>query len=105
MERYAWKATIKDGTENEYIRRHSELWAELAAVLKEAGIRNYSIWLNGNELFGYYECAQGIRHAAAVQAGSPVVERWNNYMADILVMETDPLTGAQPMLQEVFYFS
>jgi L-rhamnose mutarotase len=33
-----------------------------------------------------------------------VVERWNEYMKDILIMEMDPETGAQPQLKKVFSF-
>ena len=56
MEKYAWKATLKDGMKEEYIRRHNEIWPALVELLKSAGIENYSIWLCGHELFGYYEC-------------------------------------------------
>ncbi|HHV32586.1 L-rhamnose mutarotase [Caproiciproducens sp. LBM24188] len=103
MERYAWKATVKEGKLEEYTRRHKEIWPEMVEVLKQAGICNYSIWNVGNELFGYYECEKGADYAAKVQAESPVVDKWNEYMKDVMVMEMDPVTGAQPMLREVFY--
>jgi L-rhamnose mutarotase len=73
-------------------------------VLREAGICNYTIWNVGNQLFGYYECKYGVEHAAKVQRESPVVEEWNRYMSDILIMEMDPETGAQPKLKQVFSF-
>ena len=103
MERYAWKAVLKNGKKDEYIRRHKEIWREMVEVLKSAGIENYSIWLGGNELFGYYECNKGIEYAAKVQAESPVVDKWNEYMKDVMTMELDKTTGAQPLLTEVFY--
>ena len=56
----------------------------------------------GNDLFGYYECEKGRDYAARVQAESPVVARWNRYMEDVMVMEMDPETGAQPLMTEVF---
>lgn len=102
MERYAWKATVKEGMLEEYVRRHNEIWPELTEVLRQAGIRNYTIWNCGSELFGYYECEKGADYAAAVQAGSPVVDRWNDYMKDVMVMEMDPVTGAQPRLTQEF---
>ena len=102
MEKYAWKAVIKDGMTEEYIRRHNEIWPELVEVLKSAGIQDYSIWNVGNELFGYYECTKGIEVAASVQAGSEVVDRWNEYMKDVMIMEMDPETGAQPKLTQIF---
>jgi L-rhamnose mutarotase len=105
MERYAWKAIVKDGCLEEYIKRHDEIWPEMLELLKKAGICNYSIWNVGNELFGYYECEKGIEYAAKVQRESPVVDRWNEYMKDILIMEMDPETGAQPQLKKVFSFN
>ena len=102
MERYAWKATVKEGMLEEYVRRHNEIWPELTEVLRQAGIRNYTIWNCGSELFGFYECEKGADYAAAVQAGSPVVDRWNDYMKDVMVMEMAPVTGAQPRLTQVF---
>ncbi len=71
-------------------------------VLREAGIENYTIFESDNELFGYYECEKGADYAAKIQAESPVVARWNEYMKDILVMKMDPRTGAQPLLEQVF---
>ena len=101
MERYAWKATVLPGKLEEYVRRHDAIWQEMKDVLREAGIRNYTIWNVGNELFGYYEC-DSVEEAARVQAQSPIVDRWNEYMKDVMVMEMDPETGAQPQLREVF---
>ena len=76
----------------EYTRRHNEIWPELVELLKAAGICNYTIWNVGNELFGYYECEKGVDFAAKTQADSPIV----------MIMEMDPVTGAQPKLTCVF---
>lgn len=103
MERYAWKATVKEGMLEEYIRRHDQLWPELTALLNEAGIHNYTIWNVGDTLFGYYESDLGNDYAARVQAQSPIVDKWNEYMKDVMVMELDPQTGAQPLMRQVFY--
>lgn len=104
MERYAWKATVKPGRLAEYIHRHQLIWPEMKQVLYEAGVRNYTIWNVGDELFGYYETALGNAFAAKVQADSPVVAKWNAYMKDVMEMEMDPVTGAQPILRQVFFF-
>lgn len=104
MEKYAWKARIVPGSLDEYKRRHDAIWDEMKQVLADAGIVNYTIWNVGDELFGYYECEMGIEYAARVQRESLVVEKWNEYMKDILIMELDPITGAQPKLTKVFSF-
>ncbi len=102
MEKYAWSGRIADGMKAEYIKRHNEIWPELVETLKSAGIKNYTIWNVGDTLFGYYECEKGIDFATQVQKNSPVVAKWNEYMEGVLIMEMDPVTGAQPMLEKVF---
>lgn len=89
MERYAWKAAVLPGKLEEYKRRHDNIWPEMKAVLAAAGIRNYTIWNVGEELFGYYECGS-VAEAARIQAESPVVDRWNEYMKDVMKMDMDP---------------
>lgn len=103
MERYAWKAAVLPGKLEEYKRRHDNIWPEMKEVLAAAGIRNYTIWNVGEELFGYYECGS-VAEAARIQAESPVVDRWNEYMKDVMKMEMDPVTGAQPLMEQVFFF-
>ena len=101
MERFAWKGRIKEGMQSEYKRRHDEIWPEMIQLLKSAGIKNYTIW-SGRDVFGYYECEQGIAFAEKTQAESPIVDKWNEYMDDVLELVMDPVTGAQPKLQMMF---
>ena len=103
MDRYAWKAILKPGMKEEYKRRHDEIWPEMVELLKNAGIKNYTIWNVGDELFGYYECEKGLDYAAKVQAESPIVDRWNEYMKDVMDMPLDPDTGVQPKLERMFF--
>ena len=103
MDRYAWKAMLKPGMKEEYKRRHDAIWPEMVALLKAAGIRNYTIWNVGDELFGYYECEKGLDYAASVQAESPIVAKWNHYMEDVMTMPLDPDTGVQPKLERMFF--
>jgi L-rhamnose mutarotase len=102
MERFAWKARVLPGKLDEYIRRHDEIWPEMTEVLNRAGVHNYTIWNVGDTLFGYYEC-ESVAYAAKVQAESPVVDRWNEYMKDVMEMEMDPETGTSVMLRQVFF--
>ena len=102
MEKYAWCGKVNPGCLEEYRRRHDEIWPELSALLKEAGIKNYTIWTDGNLLFGYYECEKGVDYAAKMQKDSPIVAKWDEYMKDVMTMPKDPITGAQPLLNCVF---
>lgn len=103
MERYCWKAKIKPGKKEEYILRHNNIWPEMVKLLKDAGIVNYSIWISGDDVIGYYECEKGVEFATKTQANSEIVDKWNEYMKDVMDMDMDPSTGAQPHLEEVFY--
>ena len=104
MEKYAWRGKIVPGMQEEYKKRHDNIRSEMKEVLADAGIANYHIRMQGEELFGYYECEKGVEYAAKVQAESSVVKKWDEYMKDILIMEKDPVTGAQPLLTQVFSF-
>ena len=42
MERFAWKGRIRPGMQEEYKRRHDQIWPEMLALLKEAYHRPYS---------------------------------------------------------------
>lgn len=84
MEKVVWRATVREGMKEEYIRRHDEIWPEMVQTLKEAGVCNYTIWMDGNELFGYYECEKGAQYALAFQAQSEVVRRWDKSMDPIM---------------------
>ena len=102
MERFAWRGRIKAGKVDEYKKRHDEIWPEMKQLLKDAGICNYTIWRDGLGLFGYYECEKGVAFAEKTQAQSPIVDRWNEYMQDVLDLVMDPVTGAQPKMEQVF---
>lgn len=88
MEKHTWRATLRKGMREEYIRRHDEIWQEMVETLKEAGICNYTIWLDGDDLFGYYECEKGVDFALKYQSESPVVARWNETMEPIMQMKS-----------------
>lgn len=54
-------------------------------------------------MFGYFECEKGVAFAEKHQAESPIVDKWNEYMQDVMTMVMDSKTGAQPKMKEVFY--
>lgn len=97
------KAESKKEKKEEYVRRHNEIWQKMKEALKEAGISNYSIWYINDELFGYHECEKGVAYAAQMQANSSIGAKRDAYMKDILIMDRDPVTGAQPLLEQIFY--
>ena len=88
MEEIAFTMKLKPGVEAEYQRRHDEVWPELSAALTDAGIRDYSIYLDRatGTLFAVQKRLPG--HTTDTLPGLPVMQRWWVYMADL--METNP---------------
>jgi L-rhamnose mutarotase len=91
MDRYAWVLEVRPGYEEEYRRRHEEIWPEMIEALRSAGIRNYSIFRHGLTLFGYFE-TDDLRSTQAYLASSETNERWSEWMAPIMRVEVDPST-------------
>lgn len=89
-----WKRTpfrmqLKPGMADEYRRRHDDLWPELAALLHDAGIRDYHIFLDPqtNALFATLKLtADNTRESLPAH---PVMRRWWDHMADIMDVEPD----------------
>jgi L-rhamnose mutarotase len=85
MEKYAFKMQLHPGQKAEYIRRHNDIWPELSALLKDAGIHDYSIHLDEetDTLFGVLWRRDG--HSMADLPRHPLMQKWWAYMADIMV--------------------
>jgi len=102
VKRYGFKMKLYPGFREEYRKRHNEIWPELVRLLKETGVGNYSIWLDGetNTLFAYQE--QKGESSSQDLGTTEIVQKWWKYMADI--METNPDNSPISIpLEEVFY--
>jgi L-rhamnose mutarotase len=102
MTRIAFKMQLFKGFEEEYKKRHDEIWPELKMLLKETGISDYSIFLDEstNSLFGVLKA--GDPKLLNNLPAHPVMQRWWKYMGDI--MESNPDNSpVQTPLKEVFY--
>jgi L-rhamnose mutarotase len=92
MAHYAWVLEVRPGYEEEYKKRHDEIWPEMLETLKKAGIRNYSIFRHGLTLFGYFETDDLKKTIAALQK-DPVDARWSDWMDHIMKVEVDKQIG------------
>lgn len=102
MHRVAFRMKLFPGKAAEYKRRHDELWPELKTLLKDAGISEYSIFLDEetNSLFAVLNVMDP-KDLDSLPA-QEVMQKWWKYMADI--METnDDYSPVSISLQEVFY--
>jgi L-rhamnose mutarotase len=101
MERIGFRMRLRPGAEAEYVRRHAAVWPELLADLSAAGAANYSIFLDGEDLFGYLEVADFDAFRAQM-AGSEADARWQPQMAPLIDPMRDP-DGFHHRMREVFH--
>ncbi|MFC4211218.1 L-rhamnose mutarotase [Pedobacter lithocola] len=102
MVRIAFKMKLFTGYEEEYKRRHTEIWPELISLLTETGISDYSIFFDEttNDLFGVLkvENPELMNNLPA----QPIMQKWWAYMGDIMESNDDNSPVSIP-LKEVFY--
>ena len=98
-ERSAFVLRIRPGRVDDYVEAHRSVWPEMLDALRRAGIRNYSIFRAGNEVFGYFE-ADDIASAGRYLDAQDVNRRWQDHMAELLE-ERVPDAGP-PSLEEIF---
>ena len=53
--RYAMAVRLKDEKRDFYIKNHSNVWPEVISELKKVKVKNYSIFLKDDFMFGYLE--------------------------------------------------
>ncbi|CCH53216.1 L-rhamnose 1-epimerase [Fibrisoma limi BUZ 3] len=102
MEEIAFTMKLRPGVEAEYKRRHDEIWPELSAALADAGIRDYSIYLDRSSgtLFAVQKRLEG--HRADDLPMLSIMQRWWAYMADLMDTNPDNSPVVQP-LERVFH--
>lgn len=101
MIRVAFRMQVQPGKLDEYIEQHKAVWPELLADLTVAGYRNYSIFNDGLDLFGYFEC-DDYEVANAHMAASDANRRWQAFMRNFLESAPDPDKGPLTMMTEIF---
>ena len=102
MQRIGFVMRLLPGAEAKYRQRHANVWPEMLAELKAAGASNYSIFLDGERLFGYLE-VEDLGRFQRHMAASAVNARWQADMGVLIDPLTDPTTGFHRQLDEVFH--
>lgn len=84
-----FKMKLYPGMEEEYKKRHNELWDEMKDMIQEHGGKNYSIFLDRdtNMLFGYIEIEDEEKWKKG--ADTAINRKWWHYMADIMETNED----------------
>lgn len=84
-----FKMKLYPGMEEEYKKRHNELWDEMKDMIHEHGGKNYSIFLDRdtNMLYGYIEIEDEEKWKKGAETA--VNRKWWHYMADIMETNED----------------
>ncbi|MDR2793494.1 MAG: L-rhamnose mutarotase [Treponema sp.] len=102
MRRNAFAMRLKPGCGKEYKKRHDEIWPELKAELRKAGVSDYSIYLDGKTgtLFAFQYLADDATDGELPK--NDIVRKWWRMMKDIMDVNPDESPISDP-LEEMFH--
>jgi len=102
MKRHAFKMKLKPGVVAEYKKRHDEIWPELSLAIRDAGISDYSIFLDEETLTLFAVQKQADDNTAADLPNHPIVKKWWANMAPLMEVNPDNSPRCDD-LKEVFH--
>ena len=90
------------GQAREYRKRHDVIFPELSKALKDAGVSDYSIWLDPESY--YLNCLLTRADILSLDylSDSDIMKRWWAHMADVMATDADNVP-VQIGLKRVFY--
>jgi L-rhamnose mutarotase len=100
--RVALHTRVRPDRVDDYENAHRAVPAELADAIRAAGVRSWTIWRSGTELFHLIDVADYPRMLAELE-GSPVNAAWQARMAPLLDVPHDySAAGAEAGLPVVW---
>lgn len=107
MRRFGQALGIRPECIEEYRRDHANIWPEIAQAIRVSGIRNYSIYLLGEQLFAYYEYVgpeEEYEARMATLAEAPRMREWWDRMEPMQVPDPKRKDGSWwSDMEEVFH--
>ncbi len=109
MAKIGFRLKVKEGRQEEYIKAHQNVFPQLLEEVRSSGIHNYSIFIDGQDLFLYCEIEGGLEEFVSawkkIQA-TDISKQWSEEMSKLL----EPATGigeeeAPPMMRQIFYLA
>jgi L-rhamnose mutarotase len=89
MQRICFLLNVKPERLEEYRARHRSVWPEMQSALRDAGWRNYSLFLREDGLLVGYLEADDFEAAQRAMAATEVNERWQREMAEFFGERAD----------------
>jgi L-rhamnose mutarotase len=103
-ERIAFRMNLNPGQATEYKKRHDEIWPELSQALRDAGVSDYSIWLDPETNHLFATLIRADDHTMDRLPQTEINRRWWNFMADVM-QYTDRNEPLVVPLQNVFHMT
>lgn len=101
MPRYCLVGHIRPDRLDEYRERHAAVWPEMLQALRDAGWRNYSLFLGDDGLLIGYVESDDLDAAQKAVAATEANQRWQQEMSAYFVSSGAPDTRWR-ILDEVF---
>ncbi|WP_136806675.1 L-rhamnose mutarotase [Desulfosediminicola flagellatus] len=89
MEKIAFAMQLNPGQKHEYKLRHETIWPELTGLLKDAGISDYTIYLDEETNILFAVLKRTSNHAMDSLPDNEIMRRWWEYMAPIMKTNED----------------
>lgn len=102
MQRIATLMMVKEGRREKYREEHRSVWPDVLDGITRVGIRNYSIFMIGRELYSYFE-VEDLDKAMSDLAADPINQEWQEYMAPLMKIGAGIKGRSTTYLKEVFH--
>lgn len=104
-QRYAMAVRLKKEKRDFYIKNHANVWPEILEELKKINVKNYSIYLKEDFMFGYLEYdGNDFDGDMATMQKIPIVEKWTKLMIDCFnPFPNNDENDSWVMMEEIFH--
>ena len=104
MQRACFLLKVKKELLAQYLQTHKDIWPDMLDAIRDAGIRNYSMFFRGDELLVGYLEADDVRASLKRIAAAEAHARWQEHMAPYFQGGAGDLSvGAVEWLEQFFY--
>ena len=104
-ERYAMAVRLKDEKRDFYLKNHANVWPEVLSELKKIKVKNYSIYLKEDFMFGYLEYdGNNLDEDMGTMQKIPIVDKWTKLMIDCFnPFPNNENNNSWVMMDEIFH--
>lgn len=87
MKRKSFKMYLKEGCQEEYMKRYNALWPDLKELFRDCGILDFTIYLDKetNWLYAFQTLEKHFDEKAV--SDNLIMKRWWEFMSDIVHMD------------------